>query len=98
MAAKVGVIKHRTRERRPPPLKPGRMLISTACQMALVAKNSPANAGDIRDMGWIPGSRRPLGEGNGNPLQYSCLKNSMDRGALRAIIHRVARVDMTEAT
>ena len=49
---------------------------------------------------WVrsQGHEDPLGEGNGNPLQYSCLKNSMDRGALRAIIYRVARVDMTEAT
>ena len=47
--------------------------------MVLVVKNLPANAGDTRDMGLIPGSGRSPGEGNGNPLQYSCLKNSMDR-------------------
>ena len=52
-----------------------------ASQLELVVKNSPANAGDAREVGLIPGSRRsPEGE-NGNPLQYSCLKNSMDRGA-----------------
>ena len=47
--------------------------------MALVVRNSPANAGDIRDEGLIPGSRRS--EGHGNPLQYSCLENLLDRGA-----------------
>ena len=46
-----------------------------------MVKNLPANAGDARDMDLIPGSERFLGEGNGNPLQYSCLQNSMDRGA-----------------
>ena len=43
-------------------------------------KNLPANAGDIRDLGVIPGSRRSPGVGNGNPLQYSCLENSVGRG------------------
>ena len=46
-----------------------------------VVKNLPANAGDAGDAGLIPGSGKSPGEGNGNPLQYSCLKNSMDRGA-----------------
>ena len=46
-----------------------------------MAKNLPANAGDAGDVGLIPESGRPPGEGNGNPLQYSCLENSMDRGA-----------------
>ena len=49
-------------------------------QVALLVKNLPANAEDIRDLGSIPGSRRSPGEGNGNPLQYSCLENPMDRG------------------
>ena len=44
-------------------------------------KNSPVNAGDIRDAGSIPGLGRSPGEGNGNPLQYSCLRNPTDRGA-----------------
>ena len=48
---------------------------------ALVVKNLPANAGGIRDASSIPGSGRSPGEGNGNPLQYSCLKNPVDRGA-----------------
>ena len=52
--------------------------------MALVIKNLPANAGDIRDKGLIPGLGRSLGGGNGNRLQYSCLGNPMNRGALQA--------------
>ena len=46
-----------------------------------MVKNSPASAGDLRDGGLIPGSERFLAEGNGNPLQYSCLENVLDRGA-----------------
>ena len=58
-----------------------------------VVKNLPASAGHL---GLIPGSGRSLGEGNGNPLQYSCLGNSMDRGAWRATVHGVAKeLDMT---
>ena len=53
-----------------------------------MVKNPPANAGDE---GSIPGSGRSPGEGNGNPLQYSCLENPMDRGAGWAIIHGVAK-------
>ena len=52
-----------------------------AFQVALVVKNQPANTEDIRDTGSIPGSGRPPGGGHGNPLQYSCLENPMDRGA-----------------
>ena len=52
-----------------------------ASQVALVVKKPPANAGDIRDMGSIPGSGRSPGEGHSNLLQYSCLENPMDRGA-----------------
>ena len=50
-----------------------------------------ANAGGTRDVGLIPGSGRSPGEGNGNPLQYSCLENSMDRGAWWATVHGVAK-------
>ena len=57
--------------------------------MKLVIKNPPANAGDIRDMGLIPGSRRSPGGGHGIPLQYSCLENPMDREAWWATVHRV---------
>ena len=56
-----------------------------------VVKNLPANAGDTRDMGLIPGSERSLGVGNGNLLQYSCLENSMDRGAWWATVHGAAK-------
>ena len=57
--------------------------------MVPVVKNLPANAGDIRVVGSIPGSGRSPGVENGNPLQYSCLENSMDRGAWWATIYRV---------
>ena len=59
--------------------------------MALEVKNLPANAGDARGMGSIPGLGRSAGEGNGNPLQYSCLENPMEGGAWRATVHRVAK-------
>ena len=52
-----------------------------ASQVMLVVKSLSANAGDIRDVGLIPGSGRSPGGGNGNPFQYSCLKKPMDRGA-----------------
>ena len=54
-----------------------------------VVKNLPANAGDARDVDLIPGSGRSPGVGNGNPPQYSCLENSMDRGAWLARVHEV---------
>ena len=63
-----------------------------------MVKNPPANAGDIRDAGLIPGLGRSPGEGNDNPLQYSCLENPMDRGAWRAMVHTVAQSDTTDAT
>ena len=55
----------------------------------LTVKKPPANAEDIRDTGSIPGLGRSPGEGHGNPLQYSCLENPMDRGAWGATVHRV---------
>ena len=61
-----------------------------ASQVALVVKNSPANAGVIRGLGSIPGLGRSLGKENGNPLQYSGLENPMDREAWGATVHRVA--------
>ena len=60
-------------------------------QVALVVKNLPANAGDARYSGSIPGSGRSPGVGNGNPLQHSCLDNSMDREAWWAIVLGVAK-------
>ena len=56
-----------------------------------VVKILPANAGGTRDMGSIPGLGRSLGEGHGNPLQYSCLDNPMNRGAWWATVHGVTK-------
>ena len=55
-----------------------------------MAKNLPANAGDVRDMGLIPRLGRSPGGGHGNPLQYSYLENPMDRGAWQSAVHKVA--------
>ena len=65
--------------------------------MALVVNNPSVNAGDIKDAGLISGLGRSPGGGNGNPLQYSCLENPMDRGAWRAAVHKVAESETTEA-
>ena len=56
-----------------------------------MVKNPPANAGDTRDKGSITGLGRSPGEGNGNPLQYSCQDNLMDRGAWLATVHGVTK-------
>ena len=66
--------------------------------MALVLKNVSAYARDLRNSGSIPGSGIFLGEINGNPLQYSCLENSKDRGDWQAIVHGIARVRHNLAT
>ena len=63
----------------------------TMLQGGAVVKNPPANAGDARDMGLTHVSGRSPGEGNGNPLQYSCLENSKDRGFWRAVVLGVAK-------
>ena len=60
--------------------------------MAQLVKNPPANEGDLRDMGSALGLGGSPGGGNGNPLQYSCLENPMDRGALQATVHGVTIV------
>ena len=61
-----------------------------------MVKDPPANAGNARDVGWIPGSGRTPGVRNGNPLQYSCLENPKDREAWWATVHRVTKeLDMT---
>ena len=64
---------------------------SWASQVVLVVKHPSANAGDINDVGSISWSRRSPGEGQGNPLQNSCLENPVDRGAWRATVHRVSK-------
>ena len=56
-----------------------------------MVRNLSASAGEARDMGLVPGSGRSPGAGNGKPLQYSCLENSMDRGAWQATVHGVAK-------
>ena len=67
-----------------------RCLLRTS-QVVLVVKNPPANPGDIRDLGSIPGLGRSPGGGHGNPLWYSCLGNPMDRGAWQTIGHMVTK-------
>ena len=84
-AAVHGVTQSRTRLKR---------LSSSSSTVAPVVKNLPVNAGDVRDSGSIPESERSPGEGNGNPLQYSCLENSMDRGASKAIVRGVTQSRM----
>ena len=78
-----------------------RVGLALSPSVVLVVKNPPADAGDARDAGSIPGSTRVPGEGHGNPLQYPCLENPMDRGAWRATVHGVTKShtkDRTEAT
>ena len=67
------------------------MGLSWASQVALVVKNTPANAGDLRDAGSIPGLGRSPGGGHGNKLEYSCLEDPMDKGAWQATVHRVTK-------
>ena len=62
-----------------------------ASQVVLLVKNPHVNAGNIRDVGLIPESGRSPGGGHGNPLQYSCLENSIDRGACWAIVREVTK-------
>ena len=62
-----------------------------ASQVALVVKNPPANTGDLRDVGSIPGLGRAPGSGHDNPLQCSCLENPMDRHAWWATVHSVTK-------
>ena len=64
---------------------------SQVAQRLKKKKNLPANAGDTGDAGSIPGLGRPPGGGNGNPLQYSCLGNPMDRGAWWTTVHGIAK-------
>ena len=62
-----------------------------ASRVVLAIKNPPAKAGDVRDVGSIPGSGRSPGGEHGNPLQYTCLETPMDRGAWWATVHRVTK-------
>ena len=66
-----------------------------ASQVVLVVKNQPANEGDVKDAGSIPGLGRSPGRGHGDPLQRSCLENPMDRGAWRATVQGHKESDMT---
>ena len=68
-----------------------RYMTFKASQVVLVVKNPPANAANVRETDSIPLWGRYPGEGNGNPLQYSCLKNSLDRGVWGATAPRVAK-------
>ena len=69
-----------------------------ASQVALVVKNPPANARDLRNQGSIPGLGRSPGGEHGNALQYCCLENPVDRAVWQATVHRVAELDTTEVT
>ena len=68
-----------------------RYMTFKASQVVPVVKNPPADAANVREVGSIPLWGRSPGEGKGNPLQYSCLKNSLDRGVWRATVHGVAK-------
>ena len=74
------------------------MSVFYASTFGSVVKNLPANAGDPRDAASFPVLGRSAGEGNGNPLQYSCLENPMDGGAWQATVHVVTRVKHNLAT
>jgi len=65
-----------------------------------VVKNPPANAGDVRNVGSIPGLEKFPGGGHGNPLQYSCLENPVDRGAWPGVVHGVtkSRIRLSDGT
>ena len=71
---------------------------SQASQAALVVKNLPANAGAVRDAGWIPGWGRSPGGEHGDPLQYSCRENPVDGEAWWSVVNRVEESDTAEAT
>ena len=75
------------------------MSLTGASRVALVGKKVPASVGHLRDVGLISGSGRSSGGGHGNPLQYSCMENPMDREAWHTTVHGVAKEsDKTEAT
>ena len=78
--------------------KKGFVTYRRVSQMVLVVKNQPANPGALRDMVSIPGLGRSPGEGHGNPLQYSCLENAVDRGTWGAPVHGVSELNSTGVT
>ena len=78
-------------------LRPGFQIWLTT-QVAPVVKNPPANAGRLKRGGFDPCVGKIPGGGHGNPFQFPCLENPMDRGIWWATVHRVAELDMTEAT
>ena len=80
------------KEKFSPPFLCYLMAPNWASQVAPVVKNPPANVGDAKKLGSVPGWGRSPGEGNGNPLQYSCLENPMDGGAWWATVHGSHRV------
>ena len=69
-------------------------VITDAPQVAVLVKNPSVKAGDARDAGSVPESGRSPGVGNGNPLQYSCLENSKDRGVWWATVREAAKIQM----
>ena len=73
-------------------------LVLWSSQVVLVVKSPPANAGEVRDAGSIPGLGGSPRGGHGNPLQYSCLENPMDRGAWQAAVHGRKELNMPEVT
>ena len=97
-----GSAPHHSQEEYPRPYRRLQGGLPPACPWSFpsgaVVKNPPAHAGDVRDAGSIPRSGRSPGEGNGSPLQYSCLENPLDRGAWRAAGHGVTETDTTEET
>ena len=78
-------------------LEPRRSGFSLTAQVALVAKNLPVNARDLRGRGSIPALGGSPGEVHGNPLQSSCLENPMDGRSWRVTVHGIAESDLTEA-
>ena len=72
--------------------------MAEASHVAIMVKNPPPNAGHTRDSVSIPGSGRSAGVGSGNPLQYSCLENPMDRGAWWATVHGAPKDQSTHST
>ena len=90
-AAVYGVAQSRTRLKRLSGSSSSSSIPLSGFPGGVVVKNSPASAGDERDVGSIPGSRSSPGVGNGNLLQYSCLESSVDRGAWQATVHGITK-------